>query len=66
MAENVGKNSENDYQWFIEQMHVRCKELGGSNSNFVNANGLRDENHYTSARDMALIGRELFKYPEFF
>lgn len=66
VAENVGKNAGNDYQWFIEQMNVRCKELGGSNSNFVNANGLRDENHYTSARDMALIGRELFKYPEFF
>lgn len=65
VAENVGKNAENDYQWFIEQMNVRCKELGGSNSNFVNANGLHDENHYTSARDMALIGRELFKYPEF-
>ena len=66
VAENVGKNAGNDYQWFIEQMNVRCKELGGSNSNFVNANGLHDENHYTSARDMALIGRELFKYPEFF
>ena len=66
VAENVGKNAGHDYQWFIEQMNVRCKELGGSNSNFVNANGLHDENHYTSARDMALIGRELFKYPEFF
>lgn len=66
VAENVGKNAGHDYQWFIEQMNARCKELGGSNSNFVNANGLHDENHYTSARDMALIGRELFKHPEFF
>ena len=62
VAENVGKNAGHDYQWFIEQMNARCKELGGSNSNFVNANGLHDENHYTSARDMALIGRELFKH----
>ena len=66
VAENVGKNAGHDYQWFIEQMNAKCKELGGTNSNFVNANGLHDENHYTSARDMALIGRELFKYPEFF
>lgn len=66
VAENVGKNAGHDYQWFIDQMNARCKELGGTNSNFVNANGLHDENHYTSARDMALIGRELFKHPEFF
>ena len=39
---------------------------GHDYSNFVNANGLHDENHYTSARDMALIGKELFKHPEFF
>lgn len=66
VAENVGKNAGYDYQWFIDQMNVRCKELGGTNSNFVNANGLHDENHYTCARDMALIGKELFKHPEFF
>lgn len=66
VAENVGKNAGHEYQWFVDQMNVRCKELGGTNSNFVNANGLHDENHYTSARDMALIGRELFKHPEFF
>lgn len=39
---------------------------GGENSNFANTNGLHDPNHYTCARDMALIGRELFKHPEFF
>ena len=66
VAENVGTNAGHDYQWFIDQMNARCKELGGTNSNFVNANGLHDENHYTSARDMALIGKELFKHPEFF
>lgn len=66
VAENVGKNAGHDYNWFIQRMNERCKELGGTNSNFVNANGLHDANHYTSARDMALIGRELFKHPEFF
>lgn len=66
VGENVGINAGHDYNWFIEQMNARCKELGGNNSNFVNTNGLHDENHYTCARDTALIGRELFKHPEFF
>ena len=66
VAENVGINAGHDYDWFINQMNVRCKELGGMNSNFVNANGLHDENHYTTARDMALIGCEIFEHPEVF
>lgn len=66
IGESVGVNAGHDYNWFIEQMNTRCKELGGENSNFVNTNGLHDPNHYTCARDMALIGRELFKHPEFF
>lgn len=66
VAENVGINAGHDYKWFINQMNVRCKELGGTNSNFVNANGLHDENHYTTARDMALIGCEIFEHPEVF
>lgn len=66
VAESVGKNGGHDYAWFIGQMNQRCKELGGENSNFTNPHGLHDENHYTCARDMALIGRELFKHPEFF
>ena len=66
IGESVGVNAGHDYNWFIEQMNIRCKELGGENSNFVNTNGLHDPNHYTCARDMALIGRELFKHPEFF
>ena len=66
VAENVGINVGHDYDWFINQMNVRCKELGGMNSNFINANGLHDENHYTTARDMALIGCEIFEHPEVF
>lgn len=65
VAENVGKNAGHDYNWFIQQMNEECKSLGGENSNFVNANGLHDDNHYTCARDMALIGREIWRYPEF-
>jgi D-alanyl-D-alanine carboxypeptidase len=53
-------------EWFVEQMNAVCEELGGMNSNFVNTNGVFEEDHYTCARDMALIGRALFDYPLFF
>ncbi len=66
VAENVGKNAGYDYDWFIQKMNEKCEELGCQNSHFVNTNGLHDDEHYTSARDMALISRALFEYPEFF
>ncbi len=66
VGESVGINAGHDYQWFVEEMNRRSQELGATNSNFVNTNGLHDDNHYTTAKDMALIGRELCKYPEYF
>ncbi len=66
IGQSVGENAGHDYDWFIKQMNKRCKELGGKNSHFVNTNGLHDDDHYTCARDMALIARELYKYPEVF
>ena len=53
IAEHVGGSKEG----FAAMMNEKVKELGGNDSNFVNANGLHDDNHYTSAYDMALIGR---------
>lgn len=66
IGETVAKSQGKEYSWFLERMNERCEELGGVNSNFVNTNGVFDENHYSCALDMALIGKELFKYPEFF
>ncbi len=40
---------------FYEMMNEKAKELGAVNTNFCNANGLFDENHYTTAYDMYLI-----------
>lgn len=45
---------------FIPLMNKRATELGCLNSNFVNPNGLPDENHYTTAYDLAMIGRAFF------
>ena len=66
VGETVAAEHDQDYDWFIRQMNTTCKNLGGTNSNFTNTNGVYDENHYTCARDMALIGKALFDYPEFF
>lgn len=56
VAEHIGGT----WEGFAEMMNARAKELGCVDSNFVNPNGLPDENHYTSAYDLAMIGRAFF------
>lgn len=53
----VAEHISGDVDSFADFMNARAKELGCTNSNFVNPNGLPDPNHYTSAYDMALISR---------
>lgn len=43
---------------FVEQMNARAAEIGCVNTHFANAHGYHDENHYSTAYDMALIARE--------
>lgn len=52
--------NEKSVKAFAELMNQKVKDLGGTDSNFTNCNGLFDENHYTSAYDLALIGCEFF------
>ena len=42
-------------QWFADKMNERAKELGATNTNFVNVSGLHDRSHKTTAMDMALM-----------
>ena len=51
---------------FVEKMNQRAAELGMKNTYFENTNGLDDtvERHLTSARDIAIMSRELIKYPK--
>ena len=54
-------------QEFVKLMNEKAKELGMENTNFENACGLDTDtvNHYMSARDIAIISRELMtKYPD--
>lgn len=46
---------------FALKMTERAKELGAKNTNFTNAHGLTDTNHYTCVYDMALIGKYAFE-----
>ena len=50
---------------FAAMMNERAAALGCTNTHFVNANGLPDPNHYTSAHDMALIMQECIKNETF-
>ncbi len=63
MAEHIAGGQEE----FVKLMNQKAKELGMENTNFENACGLDTDtvNHYMSARDIAIISRELMtKYPE--
>ena len=46
---------------FSEMMTARAKELGATNTNFVNPHGLHNSKHYTTARDLGLISREAMR-----
>lgn len=50
---------------FAKLMNERAAEIGMENTNFVTASGLDDENHYSTAYDMALLACESIANPEF-
>lgn len=52
-AEHVG----GDIETFVKMMNQRAKEIGCEDSHFNNPHGLPDEEHYTSAYDMAMISK---------
>ncbi len=61
MSEKIAGTTEK----FVEMMNDKCKKLGCTHTNFVNPHGLDAEGHFSSARDMALMGNYLVSnYPE--
>lgn len=61
MAEHICGNEEE----FVAQMNQRAQGLGMANTQFINCNGLDADGHLTTARDIALMSRELItKYPQ--
>lgn len=61
ISEAIGGSKEN----FVLMMNKKARELGACNTHFANPNGLHDPDHYTTARDMALISMAAMKNPEF-
>ena len=57
----IGGTQEN----FVSMMNDKAAELHCSSTHFTNPSGLFDEDHYTTARDMAVIAREAMKDPTF-
>lgn len=61
LAEHVGGS----IPGFANMMNARAREIGAKNTNFVNPSGLNNQNHKTTAKDMALIAAEAFRNPNF-
>lgn len=47
---------------YVEMMNAKARELGLQNTHFVSTNGLHNEDHYTSAYDLAMIAKEFFSH----
>lgn len=58
LAEYIAGSTEK----FVELMNKKSEELGLTNTHFMNVHGLDEENHYSTAYDMAMIARELVKH----
>lgn len=59
LAEHVSGSEEN----FVAAMNERAEKLGMRNTLFKNSTGLHEKDHYSSAKDVALMAQELLKYP---
>ena len=61
----VGESIDGSVEKFAAEMNATAAKLGLRESHFVNPNGLHDPDHYSSARDMAILTRALLKeFPE--
>ena len=60
VSNGLGEHVAGSMDTFVEMMNTRAKELGCVDSHFVTINGLHDDDHYTSAYDLAMIGRYFF------
>ncbi len=64
-ANAIAEHISGSVEAFAELMNQRAAELGCTGTHFVNPHGLPDDNHYTTAHDMALITQEAIKYERF-
>ncbi|QXM06073.1 D-alanyl-D-alanine carboxypeptidase family protein [Crassaminicella indica] len=60
----LGEHISGTEEMFVKKMNEKARELGMKDTQFMNTNGLPQEGHYTSAYDIALMSKELLKYPK--
>lgn len=60
LAEKVSGSKEK----FVEEMNNKANELDLTNTHFMNPHGLDEDNHYSSARDMSIMAKELLKHSD--
>ena len=60
LAEHISGSVEN----FSRLMNEKATQIGCKNTNFVNPNGIHNNNHYSTAYDLALIGKYAMKFPD--
>lgn len=63
VANGLAEHISGSVSAFADKMNARARELGCTDTHFVNSNGLNNEQHYTTPRDMALIARAAFQNP---
>lgn len=64
-AEAIAIGIAGSLEKFVNMMNKRVKDLGLTNTHYVNPHGLHHEDHYSSAFDLAMIAREALKHQEF-
>lgn len=63
VATGVAEHISGSEEAFSKLMNDKAKEIGMLDTHFVTSSGLHDVNHYSTAYDMALLGKEALKYP---
>jgi D-alanyl-D-alanine carboxypeptidase (penicillin-binding protein 5/6) len=58
----IGEHIAGTNDAFVDMMNIRAQELGMENTHFLNCNGLDEPGHVTTARDIAIMSRELMKH----
>ncbi|MDR2931548.1 MAG: serine hydrolase [Oscillospiraceae bacterium] len=58
----VGEHIAGTNDAFVDMMNIRAQELGMVNTHFINCTGLDEPGHLTTARDVAIMSRELMKH----
>jgi len=64
-TESLANHVAGSYEGFVELMNLKAAQLNMNDTHFVTATGLHDDNHYTTAHDIAILLRYALENPEF-